>query len=143
MYMIRGTWRAQRGKAPMIIDALKMVNQAMTSQAGFSNGKIYADMSGPFDTVIWQFEAESLDRFYQAERGVIGKTNGIFAPAPHERSAGGGLSAARRSAARSGLDRRRRRAEGRVSGVAWGEDLGTAGRKSWGKPPCNKATGIH
>jgi hypothetical protein len=71
MYMIRGTWRAQRGKAPMIIDALKMVNQAMTSQAGFSNGKIYADMSGPFDTVIWQFEAESLDRFYQAERGVF------------------------------------------------------------------------
>jgi hypothetical protein len=66
MYMIRGTWRAQRGKAPMIIEALKMVNQAMTSQAGFSNGKIYADMSGPFDTVIWQFEAESLDRFYQA-----------------------------------------------------------------------------
>jgi hypothetical protein len=55
----------------MIIDALKMVNQAMTSQAGFSNGKIYADMSGPFDTVIWQFEAESLDRFYQAERGVF------------------------------------------------------------------------
>ena len=49
----------------------EMVNQAMTAQAGFANGKIYADMSGPFDTVIWQFEAESLDRFYQAERGVF------------------------------------------------------------------------
>ena len=71
MYMIRGTWRAQRGKAPAIIEALKMVNQAITAQAGFSNGKIYADMSGPFDTVVWQFEAESLDRFYQAERGVF------------------------------------------------------------------------
>jgi hypothetical protein len=69
--MIRGTWPAQRGKAPAIIEALKMVNQAMTAQAGFANGKIYADMSGPFDTVVWQFEAESLDRFYQAERGVF------------------------------------------------------------------------
>jgi hypothetical protein len=69
MYMICNTWRAQRGKAPAIIEALKMVNQAVTSQAGFSNGRIYADMSGPFDTVTWQFEAESLDRFYQVERG--------------------------------------------------------------------------
>src|SRR5262245_6082332 len=71
MYMIRNTWRAQRGKAPAIIEALQMVNQAITSQAGFSNGRIYADMSGPFDTVIWQFEAESLDRFFQVERGVF------------------------------------------------------------------------
>ena len=71
MYMIRGTWRAQRGKAPAIIEALKMVNQAITAQAGFSNGKIYADMSGSFDTVVWQFEAESLDQFYQVERGVF------------------------------------------------------------------------
>ncbi len=71
MYMIRGTWRAQRGKAPDIIEALKMVNQGLTANAGFSNGKIYVDMSGPFDTVVWQFEAESLDQFYQAERGVF------------------------------------------------------------------------
>lgn len=71
MYMIRNTWRAQRGKAPAIIEALQMVNQAVTSQAGFANGRIYADMSGPFDTVVWQFEAESLDRFYQVERGVF------------------------------------------------------------------------
>lgn len=71
MYMIRGTWRAQRGKAPAIIEALKMVNQAFTAQEGFANGKIYADMSGPFDTIVWQFEAESLDAFYQAERGVF------------------------------------------------------------------------
>jgi hypothetical protein len=37
MYMIRGTWRAQRGKAPAIIEALKIVHQAITAQAGFSN----------------------------------------------------------------------------------------------------------
>ena len=71
MYMIRNTWRAQRGQAPAFIAALQMVNQAVTAQAGFANGKIYADMSGPFDTVVWQFEAESLDRFYQVERRVF------------------------------------------------------------------------
>ncbi len=71
MCMIRGTWRAQRGKAPDIIEALKMVNQWLTANEGFSNGKIYADMSGPFDSVTWQFEVESLDRFFQAERGVF------------------------------------------------------------------------
>lgn len=43
MYMIRGTWRAQRGKAPEIIEALKRVNQALTAGEGFSNGKIYAE----------------------------------------------------------------------------------------------------
>ncbi len=71
MYLIRGTWRAKRGKAPVIIEALKLVNQGMTSQPGFSNGRIFADMTGPFDTVVWEFEAESLDQFYKAERGVF------------------------------------------------------------------------
>ena len=33
--------------------------------------KIYADMSGPMDTIIWEFEAESLDQFFQLERGFF------------------------------------------------------------------------
>jgi hypothetical protein len=71
MYMIRSIFRAQRGKAPEIIDVFKAVNQAYMAQAGFSKGKIYADMTGPMDTVIWEFEAESLDQFYKVERGVF------------------------------------------------------------------------
>jgi hypothetical protein len=43
----------------------------MMAQAGFSQGKIYADMSGPMDTVVWEFEAESLDRFFTLERGFF------------------------------------------------------------------------
>jgi hypothetical protein len=35
------------------------------------NGKIYADMSGPMDTIIWEFEAESLDQFFTLERGFF------------------------------------------------------------------------
>ena len=71
MYMIRNTFRAQRGQAPALIDLFKGINQMLTSQNGFSNGKIYADMTGSMDTVIWQIEAESLDQFYQIERGLF------------------------------------------------------------------------
>ena len=47
MYMIREVFRAQRGKAPALIAVFKTLNQVMMAQAGFSQGKIYADMSGP------------------------------------------------------------------------------------------------
>ncbi len=71
MYMIRNTFRAQRGKAPELIAIFTTLNQVVTSQEGFSHGKIYADMTGPMDTIVWEFEAQSLDRFYQIERGVF------------------------------------------------------------------------
>ena len=71
MYMIREVFRAQRGTAPALMAGLKTMNQALLTQAGFSQGKIYADMSGPMDTIIWEFEAESLDQFFQLERGFF------------------------------------------------------------------------
>jgi hypothetical protein len=69
--MIREVFRAQRGTAPELIAAFKTINQIMMAQAGFSQGKIYADMSGPMDTVVWEFEAESLDQFFRLERGFF------------------------------------------------------------------------
>ena len=71
MYLLRNVFRAQRGKAPEIIDVFKTINQAVMAQEGFASGKIYADMTGPMDTVVWEFEAQSLDRFYQIERGLF------------------------------------------------------------------------
>jgi len=55
MYMIREVFRAQRGKAPELIAIFQTLDQVMMAQAGFSQGKIYADMSGPMDTVIYEF----------------------------------------------------------------------------------------
>ena len=52
MYMIRNTFRAQRGQAPALIAIFKTLNQLITSQESFSNGKIYADMTGPINTII-------------------------------------------------------------------------------------------
>jgi hypothetical protein len=71
MYMIREVFRAQRGKAPELIAVFQTLNQVLMAQAGFTQGKIYADMSGPMDTVIWEFEAESLDQFFTLERGFF------------------------------------------------------------------------
>ena len=71
MYMIREVFRAQRGTAPALIAGLKTINHALLTQAGFAHGKIYADMSGPMDTIIWEFEAESLDQFFTLERGFF------------------------------------------------------------------------
>ena len=45
------------------------------SNQGFSNGRIYVDMTGRMDTVIYQFEAESLDQFYKLERGLFVNTD--------------------------------------------------------------------
>jgi hypothetical protein len=75
MYMIREVFWAQRGKAPELIVVFKTINQVMMAQAGFSQGKIYVDMSGPMDTVIWEFEAESLDQFFRLERGFFVNPN--------------------------------------------------------------------
>jgi hypothetical protein len=50
---------------------LQTINHALLTQAGFSQGKIYADLSGPMDTIIWEFEAESLDQFFTLERGFF------------------------------------------------------------------------
>ena len=71
MYRIREVFRAQRGTAPALIAGLKTINHALLAQAGFSHGKISADMSGPMDTVVWEFEAESLDQFFTLERGFF------------------------------------------------------------------------
>lgn len=71
MYMIRNVFRAQRGKAPALIAIFTTLNQVVTAQEGFAHGKISADMSGPMDTVVWSFEAQSLDRFFQIERGIF------------------------------------------------------------------------
>jgi hypothetical protein len=69
--MIREVFRAQRGTAPAFIAGLKTMNHALLTQAGFSHGKIYADMSGLMDTIIWEFEAESLEQFFTLERGFF------------------------------------------------------------------------
>lgn len=63
MYMMRLVYHCERGKSLEIVDCLKALNQLYTSD-GCTNGKVYVDRMGQMDRAIFQFELESLDRFY-------------------------------------------------------------------------------
>ena len=68
MHMMRLVYHCQRGKAPEVIECLKIVHQVYTSD-GCTNGKIYVDRMGRMDRAIYQFEVASLDEFYTRLRG--------------------------------------------------------------------------
>lgn len=70
MYMLREVYTAERGKAPEIVATFKMLDQAL-GQAGYSGGRIYVDYTGPMDTVVYEFELESLDAYFTLERAVF------------------------------------------------------------------------
>ncbi len=69
MYMVREVFSCKRGRAPEIADEMKAWRKWLIS-TGNHTGKVYADMSGPFDTVVLEFEVESLDEYYVMERGL-------------------------------------------------------------------------
>jgi hypothetical protein len=70
MYMLREAWQAHRGKAPEVVEALRALDQWF-EQAGYQNRRIYADYTGPMDTVIYQFELESMDQYFEMERDTF------------------------------------------------------------------------
>ncbi len=67
MYLVREVLHCRRGKAPEIVADLKAFNSSFV-EAGNTTGRIFVDMSGRFDTVVFQWEEESLDAFYTKER---------------------------------------------------------------------------
>ena len=69
-HLIREVYRCQRGKVPEILETLKAIDHMFTSKEVSTNGKIYVDLTGPMDTAVWECEVESLDKFYNLERGV-------------------------------------------------------------------------
>ena len=68
-YMIRETFYCQRGRAPEIVADFRSINDMMM-RAGCANGKIYVDITGRMDTVIYEFETESLDQYFSTERTI-------------------------------------------------------------------------
>jgi hypothetical protein len=70
MYMLREVIQAERGKAPEIVAAYKVLDQ-MFEQAGYTNRRIYVDYAGPMDTVVYQCEMESLDQYFGMERAAF------------------------------------------------------------------------
>jgi hypothetical protein len=67
MYMIREVFQAQRGKAPELVAGFNILDQWF-ELAGYTNRRIYVDYDGPMDTVVYQIELESLDKYFSDER---------------------------------------------------------------------------
>jgi hypothetical protein len=67
MYMMRLVYHCQRGKTSEVVDCRKILNQIYTGD-GCTNGKVYVDRMGRMDRAIYEFEVESLDRFYAVLR---------------------------------------------------------------------------
>jgi hypothetical protein len=70
MYMLREIYQAERGKALEIVTAFKNLDQWF-EKAGYTNRRIYVDYTGPMDTVVYQWEFESLDEYFTMERGTF------------------------------------------------------------------------
>jgi hypothetical protein len=70
MYMLREVFQAERGKAPEIVAAFTVLDQAF-EKAGYMNRRIYVDCTGPMDTVVYQWEVDSLDQYFGMERGFF------------------------------------------------------------------------
>ena len=69
MYLMREVYQAARGKAPEVIAAFRVLD-GFFEQAGYQNRRIFVDYSGPMDTVVYECELESLDQYFEMERGV-------------------------------------------------------------------------
>jgi len=70
MYMLREVYQAERGKAREIVAAFATLDQWF-EEAGYTNRRIYVDFTGPMDTVVYQWEFESLDQYFTMERGTF------------------------------------------------------------------------
>lgn len=74
MYMMREVYQAERGKAPEIVAAFKTLTK-MFEEAGYANRRIYVDYAGPMDTVVCQWEFDSLDQYFTMERASFVDSN--------------------------------------------------------------------
>ncbi len=70
MYMLREVYTAKRGTAPEVVDAFRMLDNALQA-GGYTNRRIYVDDAGPMDMIVYQAEMESLDAYFMMERAVI------------------------------------------------------------------------
>jgi hypothetical protein len=70
MYMLRVVYQAERGKATEIVAAFRTLDQCF-EKAGYTNRRIYVDYAGSMDTVVYQWEAESLDQYFAMERATF------------------------------------------------------------------------
>ena len=69
-YLIHEVFHCRRGMVPEVLKDLKTVNQFLTSHGLTKNGKIGLDFSDRMDTIVFDSETDSLDKYFGAERAA-------------------------------------------------------------------------
>ena len=69
-YMIRDVFTCKRGKVPEYLELLKIVVGYMRS-IGITEQKVYADIAESMDTIFHEMEVDSLDSYFELERGFF------------------------------------------------------------------------
>ena len=69
-YLIREVFHCKRGKVPVILDDVKIIIEVLKSQ-GITDHKLYVDIAERMDTVVHEYEVDSLDQYFTFERGVF------------------------------------------------------------------------
>ncbi len=76
--MIREVYNCKRGKVPAVLEDLKTIIEVMKRQGVTKHG-VYVDIAEHMDTVLHQYEVDSLDQYFSWERGIYA------GPAPETR----------------------------------------------------------
>ena len=69
-YMIRETFTAQRGKVPEYLESLKVIIGVLKS-VGYTEHRLMVDISHNMDTVYHEYEVDSIDKYFELERGFF------------------------------------------------------------------------
>ena len=69
-YMIHDVLICKRGKVPEYLELLKIVIGGMKA-AGYTEHKVYADIAESMDTTFHEMEVDSLDAYFEMERGFF------------------------------------------------------------------------
>jgi hypothetical protein len=67
MFMQRLVFQAKYGKAGEVVEALKAYDP-IAKHYGLSGGRVYTDLAGKFDTVVWETEFDDLKKLEEVRQ---------------------------------------------------------------------------
>ncbi len=89
-FAVRNTWICQRGKGPEALEGFKVVAESYKDM-GLPT-RLYVDISGSMDTVVLEFEIDSLDGYFTDQRafyaGMDEATKGLISSINSNTSSG-------------------------------------------------------
>ena len=65
--MVRIVWKCARGRVPECLEVVKDVRDSW-ARDGNTSGKIYVDYTDRMDTIAFEIEVESLDKYFNNQR---------------------------------------------------------------------------